>query len=147
MDGSENLKSLRHCWRKWFHKDVFVGIGASKDCLKCLQIGLIVVSVDLLHGFKLVSEDAPFAIHAVVLLVKCTTVFALKLAIVAQYGRLSELVLTVSVSAFIFEEAPALVQPIFAEFAFESFSTRAGGSDVPREVLRMRVRLLCVLRR
>ena len=91
--------------------------GSEEEGLKNVELGSVVVSMELLIGAVLMSEHAASTIHALLGVVEGPAVLALELLIVSPPGSNCELVLAVGKSALVLVAALSCLNPVLAQLS------------------------------
>ena len=116
MDGLEDGKTARGR-AVFLNKCLLVG-GRGVQGLVLVNLGRVVVSMQLLERAMLMSEHATLAVHALLAVIESPTVLRLEEGIVGLDGRLSQLFLPVSKTAIVFVAAFRSLNPVLAKLGF-----------------------------
>ena len=90
--------------------------GVGEEGLENVQVGRVVVPVELLVVAMLVSEHAAAAVHALLRVVEGPTIFGLELLVILAHGSIGELLLAVGKAALGLVAALCCLNPVLAEF-------------------------------
>ena len=116
MDGLEDRKTTRG--RGVLLNKCLLVRSRGVQGLVLVNLGRVVVSMQLLERAMLMSEHAALAVHALLAVIESPTVLRLEEGIVSLDGLLSELFLPVGKTAIVFVATFGSLNPVLAKLGF-----------------------------